>query len=155
MARLSAQSPRCVTSARTRSTHLPRGWQVTRLNVDKDKNEVVLVGTKTAVEAARLYMDTHLQYLTNFETEQRESEKLRQAVPHALRALEAPSPHLTRTLGSTLFFARRPAPPSALVALPRHFPTHRPAPPFARLSPCPYLRHSHCGRSCAACRTLT
>ena len=70
-----------------------------RLNVDKDKNEVVLVGTKTAVEAARLYMDTHLQYLTNFETEQRESEKLRQAAPHALRALEAPPPTSPAHLG--------------------------------------------------------
>jgi hypothetical protein len=35
--------------------------KVTRLNVDKTMNQVVLVGTKSAVEAAQLYMDTHLQ----------------------------------------------------------------------------------------------
>jgi len=54
--------------------------KVTRLNVDKQKNEVVLVGTKTAVEAARLYIETHLTYLTNFENEERESQKLRQEI---------------------------------------------------------------------------
>ena len=37
--------------------------KLTRLNVDKSSNEVILVGTKTSVEAAKLYMETHLQYL--------------------------------------------------------------------------------------------
>jgi predicted RNA-binding protein YlqC (UPF0109 family) len=52
--------------------------KVTRLNIDKGSGQVVLVGTKSAVEAALLYMDTHLQYLSQFESEARESEKLRQ-----------------------------------------------------------------------------
>jgi len=51
--------------------------KVTRLNIDKSCGQVVLVGTKGAVEAALLYMDTHLQYLSDFESEARESEKLR------------------------------------------------------------------------------
>lgn len=52
--------------------------KVTRLNIDKGSGQVVLVGTKSAVEAALFYMDTHLQYLSEFESEARESEKLRQ-----------------------------------------------------------------------------
>jgi predicted RNA-binding protein YlqC (UPF0109 family) len=52
--------------------------KVTRLNIDKGSGQVVLVGLKSAVEAALLYMDTHLQYLSEFESEARESEKLRQ-----------------------------------------------------------------------------
>lgn len=51
--------------------------KVTRLNVDKIKSQVVLVGTRTAVEAAKLYIETHLQFLSEFESERGESEKLR------------------------------------------------------------------------------
>jgi hypothetical protein len=39
--------------------HLPS--QITRLNIDKASSEVVLVGTRTAVDAAKLYLDTTLQ----------------------------------------------------------------------------------------------
>ncbi|KAL1527303.1 hypothetical protein AB1Y20_015975 [Prymnesium parvum] len=51
--------------------------KLTRLNVDKSLSQVVLVGTKSAVEAAILYMETHLQYLPEFETEAQRSEQLR------------------------------------------------------------------------------
>ena len=51
--------------------------KVVRLSVDKATNEVVVVGTKSSVEAARDYMETHLQYLDDFENEQQESDKLR------------------------------------------------------------------------------
>uniref|UniRef100_A0A7S0J573 K Homology domain-containing protein n=1 Tax=Calcidiscus leptoporus TaxID=127549 RepID=A0A7S0J573_9EUKA len=51
--------------------------KVTRLNIDKAKKQVVLVGTRTTVEAAKLYMETHLQFLNEFESERSESEKLR------------------------------------------------------------------------------
>ena len=37
----------------------------------------MLVGTRTAVDSALAYMDTHLQYLSEFEHEARESERLR------------------------------------------------------------------------------
>jgi transcription antitermination factor NusA-like protein len=35
--------------------------KVTRLNVDKNTNTVILVGTQTAVAAAQLYIETHLE----------------------------------------------------------------------------------------------
>lgn len=35
--------------------------KITRLNVDKSSNTVILVGTLTAVAAAQLYIDTHLE----------------------------------------------------------------------------------------------
>ena len=51
--------------------------KLTRLNVDKGANCVIMVGTATAVEAAQLYIDTHLEYLAEFDKEAAESEKLR------------------------------------------------------------------------------
>ena len=50
---------------------------MTRLNVDKSTNTVILVGTKTAVAAAQLYIDTHLEYLAAYDKEASEAEKLR------------------------------------------------------------------------------
>ncbi|KAL3902795.1 MAG: hypothetical protein SGPRY_011922 [Prymnesium sp.] len=52
--------------------------KVSRINLDKTLGQVVLVGTRTSVEAAMLYMETHLQYLPEFENETQESDKLRQ-----------------------------------------------------------------------------
>lgn len=50
---------------------------LTRLNVDKASNTVMLVGTQTAVSAAQLYIDTHLEYLAEFDKEEIAAEKLR------------------------------------------------------------------------------
>ena len=52
--------------------------KVTRLNVDKNTSTVILVGTVTAVAAAQLYIDTHLEYLQEFDKEKGETEKLQQ-----------------------------------------------------------------------------
>ena len=41
--------------------------RVTRLNVDKATSTVILVGTATAVAAAQLYIDTHLEYLAEYD----------------------------------------------------------------------------------------
>ena len=51
--------------------------KVTRLNIDKSSNTIILVGTATCVAAAQLYIDTHLEYLAEFDKEAEESEKLR------------------------------------------------------------------------------
>ena len=51
--------------------------KVTRLNVDKNTNTVILVGNKTAVAAAQLYITTHLEYLAEYDKELSESEALR------------------------------------------------------------------------------
>ena len=50
--------------------------KVTRLNVDKSSNHVILVGTVTAVAAAQLYIDTHLDYLAEYDKEKAEAERL-------------------------------------------------------------------------------
>ena len=57
--------------------------RVTRLNVDKATSTVILVGTATAVAAAQLYIDTHLEYLAEYDKEKAESERLQ----HQLDAL--------------------------------------------------------------------
>ncbi|EOD37949.1 hypothetical protein EMIHUDRAFT_224951 [Emiliania huxleyi CCMP1516] len=66
---------------KTQAPHRPslerQGCAVTRLSIDKAAGQVVLVGTRTAVDSALAYMDTHLQYLSEFEHEARESERLR------------------------------------------------------------------------------
>lgn len=51
--------------------------RVARLSVDKVTNAITMVGTTSAVEAARLYIDTHLHYLAEFDAEVAESDKLR------------------------------------------------------------------------------
>eukprot|EP00965_Chrysotila_dentata_P104390 3446908-Pleurochrysis_carterae.AAC.1 len=63
--------------------HTRRSRGVTRLNLNKASNQVVLVGTRSAVEAAKLYIETHLQFLSEVEGEQRETERLR----HELRGI--------------------------------------------------------------------
>merc|ERR1719421_2807668 len=52
--------------------------KVTRLNVDKATSTVILVGTVTAVAAAQLYIDTHLEYLAAYDKEKAENERLQQ-----------------------------------------------------------------------------
>jgi len=45
---------------------LQESTKVTRVNLNKNSSTVVLVGTLTAVAAARLYIDTHLEYLAEY-----------------------------------------------------------------------------------------
>ena len=61
--------------------------KITRINVDKGGNgrqpSVIIVGTARSVAAARLYMDTHLEYFEEFQKEEDVQKRLQQEV-HAL-----------------------------------------------------------------------
>jgi len=50
--------------------------KVTRLNIDKATSQVILVGTSTAVAAAQLYIDTHLEHRAAYDKEVGENDAL-------------------------------------------------------------------------------
>ena len=96
--------------------------KVTRLNVDKTTNTIMLVGTATAVAAAQLYIDTHLEYLAEFDKVRPRSTNARTRGPS-----ERPSDFTTGVQAE-----RATAPAARLVA---HL---SPSPPSLSASPPPH-----------------